>query len=101
MRIPLNEIIRKYFFKEIKVTVDTGAVFEGCFVGIKLPSSERAVMLYLVETKHIPKYIKHFSKRWRILIPYEMISEIELDSQALPEVEDALITAVMKRELEG
>ncbi len=95
MRPPLEKLIVDYFFKQVKITLNTAAEFEGFFVGIKLPANQ-TVMLQLVANKNVAKYTKHLNPTWILLMPYEMIEEISFIENASGEIEDALVVAVLK-----
>jgi hypothetical protein len=60
MRPSLEVLLVAYFFKEIKIVLDSGAEFGVFFVGIKLPAN-KAVMLQMVENKNVAKYTKHLN----------------------------------------
>lgn len=91
----LEELVLHYFFKEVKITLTSGAKFGGFLVGIKLPAGE-IVMLHLVEKKNVEKYTKSLNTRWLFSLPYELIREITLVENASQETEDTLLVSVLK-----
>lgn len=70
--VPVEEVIKKYLYKRVKATTDNGVDFIGYLVGIKLPIN-LAICFWMVEDKHIAKYIKSFNPHWLEVIPNKMI----------------------------
>lgn len=85
----LEKILEENFCKLVSIDLDSGAVFVGYLVGVKLPVVE-TLMLYYVQEKHIDKYIKNQNPRWVEQLPYELIKEIKLLPQETPEKEHLL-----------
>lgn len=85
----LEKILEENFCRLVSIDLDSGAVFVGYLVGVKLPVVE-TLMLYYVQEKHIDKYIKNQNARWVEQLPYELIKEIHLLPQETPEKEHLL-----------
>lgn len=73
----LEKILEENFCRLVSIDLDSGAVFVGYLVGVKLPILE-TLMLYYVQEKYIDKYIKNQNSRWVEQLPYELIKEIHI-----------------------
>ncbi|MFM7023302.1 MAG: hypothetical protein ACKOXB_10010 [Flavobacteriales bacterium] len=78
-KIPLDQLVSEYFFRAVKIVVNSKYQPEGYLIGIKLPY-DNMLMLYMVPQKHVEKYIKSGNKNWMEIVPYEMIKEISIVS---------------------
>lgn len=72
----LSDLLKEHLNQRVKITLVTGAVFEGYLVGLKLPIVE-LIILKFVPDRHIQKYVKHFNNRWVDIIPFEFIKKVE------------------------
>ena len=95
--IPLEEILRNYFFKPVLVNLSSNRNFNerAYFIGVKLPVREM-IMLYYVKEKNIQKYIKNKSARWVEALPYELIETIELLPVDSEITEDIQVVIMLK-----
>ena len=74
---PVEDIIKDYLYKRVKATSDRGVEYIGYLVGLKLPFIGM-ICFWMVEDKHIEKYIKSFNPHWLTMIPNEMMATYEV-----------------------
>ena len=91
----LETVLAEKFYKLVEIHLESGAVFKGYLIGIKLPVVE-ILMLYYVPEKHIDKYIKHQNACWVEQLPYVLLKEIKLLSGG-DSAKEALLKEVVPR----